>query len=34
VPVEHRGDAAAAVKEALDAGGVHVVAVSVAEVRP
>ena len=31
---EHHGETAAAVKEALDAGGVHVIAVSVAEVRP
>jgi benzoylformate decarboxylase len=34
VSAEHRGETAAAVKEALDEGGVHVVAVSVAEVRP
>jgi benzoylformate decarboxylase len=34
VSAEHRGETAAAVKEAFDAGGVHVVAVSVAEVRP
>jgi benzoylformate decarboxylase len=34
VTLEHRGETAAAVKEALEAGGVAVVAVSVAEVRP
>jgi benzoylformate decarboxylase len=34
VSAEHRGETAAAVKEALDAGGVGVIAVSVAEVRP